>query len=77
MPKDLAKNLKPCPSPSCRKYGEASMDINVEQEGSDDAVRHRLTCRRCSFSSGWFESFHEMVAWWNKYARMPNKKKEQ
>lgn len=75
MPKDLAKNLKPCPNPNCRKYGEASMDILVEMEGMDDR-QHRLTCRRCSFSSGWFENFHEMIAWWNKYSRMPAKKKE-
>lgn len=73
------RNLKPCPNPHCRKGNDPNnMDIHVEKEQIDDTyARHRLTCRKCSYSSGWFDNFHEMVAWWNKYSRMPNKKKEE
>ena len=73
QPPDLSRNLKPCPNPHCRKddSGTPSMDLTIEKEGDYDTQRHRITCNRCSYSSGWFENFHEMVAWWNKYSRMP------
>ena len=69
-----AKNLKPCPNPYCTNATD-SINVYVEKEVDEYFQRYRLTCQYCSYSSGWWSNFHEMVAWWNKWAR-PKKKKE-
>ena len=64
------KNLRPCPNPHCRKTNQNNdIDVDIDKQEHVGGSRSRITCRKCTYSTGWWYGFHEMIEWWNKQMR--------